>query len=373
MAKTNRSKFLQIEREADERFSADMLGLVNEITRLVFVMATTTNDDGQAAVPFRRAAIDRLNSRIWSEVLKPYFIGSGDEPLIEAEPQSPYMQAMVDGIRAHIGLVVERQVTIIRKQAAPDIADFLTGPRSIQASEMRASVKLSEQAPNAQRPWYDPFHRFVDADGYRLSDRGWRVSQETRNAINNLMTYEIGQGTSAVDIARKLEQFLYPEARAIQTRTPYGNSGSYWARRLSRTEITAASGRSNINAAILNPYQSGLKWNLSASHPCCDICDERAAGGPDGNGVYPPTDFPQYPAHPHEICYLTDELAASPAAISDSVRAWIEEPGGPTPEAIALQGAFNPDWLFSALLTGGIISAFFDNDFIDWKTIVQLA
>jgi hypothetical protein len=126
---------------------------------------------------------------------------------------------------------------------------------------------------------------------------------------------------------------------------------------LARTEITAAAGRSTINASLINPYVAGIKWNLSLSHPCCDICDDLAAGGEDGDGVYPKNDVPSYPAHPHEICYLTMVETTAPASVNADWEARIDLG---TAEAVAVRGAFYLDWLIPALLQGWIINTIFE-------------
>src|SRR5690606_14807505 len=149
---------------------------------------------------------------------------------------------------------------------------------------------------------YDPWHLWVDPNGYRLSDRVWRTAVDVRSRVDRLLDTEIARGTSAVDIADLLEDFLTPGARRIRTNTPYGQEGSYAARRLARTEITAAAGRATVNAAHANPFVEGLQWRLSASHPRIDICDEYARGGPNGDGIYAVGDAPPYPAHPQCIC-----------------------------------------------------------------------
>jgi len=149
--------------------------------------------------------------------------------------------------------------------------------------------------------FYDAMHQFVDKDGYRLSDRVWRASARTRNAIDRLVTYEVSQGTSAVRMAGMLEQFLQKERAGVRTKKPYGRWGSYDARRLARTEITAAHGRATIASAAANPFVQLIEWALSLSHEewdCnCEENSEKDLG--DGPGIYPVDGVPRYPDHPH--------------------------------------------------------------------------
>ena len=57
------------------------------------------------------------------------------------------------------------------------------------------------------------------------------------------------------------------------------------------------------------PWVDGVKWNLSASHPKPDICDDWATQDSDGLGAgcYLPRNAPV--DHPNGLCFLTDVLA----------------------------------------------------------------
>lgn len=150
--------------------------------------------------------------------------------------------------------------------------------------------------------FYDALHLFVHPhDGYRLSDRIWRADAKTRNMIDNLLAYEIRQGTAAVKIAKQLEEFLREERAGVRTKKPYGRWGSYDARRLARTEITAAHGRATLASSRANPFVTTILWALSSGRedwPC--NCEPNALSDWGyGPGQYPVNDVPDYPDHPH--------------------------------------------------------------------------
>lgn len=177
--------------------------------------------------------------------------------------------------------------------------------------------------------FYDGLHLFVlPGDGYRLSDRIWRADAKTRNMVDGLLAHEIRNGTSAVKIAKQLEGFLKPERAGVRTKKPYGRWGSYDARRLARTEITAAHGRATMGAARANPFVGGVAWLLSNAEredwPCnCVDNSERDNGM--GPGVYKVNDVPAYPDHPHCICTLSPQTVASPKEVAQDLRAWLAE------------------------------------------------
>ena len=180
---------------------------------------------------------------------------------------------------------------------------------------------------------YDALHLWVASDGYRLSDRIWRADAKSRNMIDALLEYEIRNGTSAVDIAKQLEKFLQPERAGVRTKKPYGRWGSYDARRLARTEITAAAGRAYDAASAANPFVSATQWALSPTReqdwPChCKANSERDDYGL-GPGVYPKDEHPTYPDHPHCMCTLRAIVGQTTEQVVGGLRAWLRgEPGG---------------------------------------------
>jgi hypothetical protein len=315
------------------RFVEQQRILSREIGRLVLLASSGID----RLVPNSPIVKERLKLAAWSQVLKPYYIGSGDNPFRADVPQSPYARLLYDGIRGNVEIVAENQASFLRRHVRDDfVLNWLTGERPLlPIGELRAT--------------YDPFHRFVDPNGYTLSDRVWNASINTRARINSLLDYHIGNGTSAVDIAELLEDFLTPGAKLIKTNTPYGTEGSYAARRLARTEITAASGRATINGAIANPFVNGVQWRLSLSHRGTDICDINASGGPNGDGVYTPDTVPPYPAHPHDLCSLRQVPAGNIADLVNELRLDIL---AANPRARLLQGLFNATFFVQAMLSG---------------------
>lgn len=148
---------------------------------------------------------------------------------------------------------------------------------------------------------YEPAHRWVDPNGFTLSDRIWRADLATRQKIDGLLANEIRQGRGSLQLSRQLEQFLLPNRAGLRTRKPYGTRASFDAMRLARTEITHAHGQALMAASQANPFVSGIDWALSGSHPKIDICDQLATIGMGGERLrdpYPVENVPSYPPHP---------------------------------------------------------------------------
>lgn len=204
---------------------------------------------------------------------------------------------------------------------------------------------------------FDDTRSWVDARGYRLSDRLWSARQADRAAIDSILRAGIASGEDPLKTARRLEDYLLPAGRPVRdpktgrlvlwkkdeagnplrdtsgklvpaqgngviTRTPRSGAGSYAARRLARTEVTRAFGQATTQAAALNPFTEGVQWNLSHSHGRPDECDENARGHSSGlpPGVYLPNEFPRYPNHPHDLCYPTPYITRDADSVVAQLR-----------------------------------------------------
>jgi len=314
MARSFESERLRVLREFENGFTDDMRSVARQLAGIVNRHAQVVPGGVDRVIPQNRRTRENIKNDMWREVLKPYFIGRGEDALTGVRANSPYAQRIVQGVEVIIQNEVRRQLSIVRKYADPVVWNWLTD----------SSRVISEIGPT--RHGYDAFHLFVDRNGYRLSDRIWNTAVDVRSRIDRLMLYHIQQGTAAVKIADLLVPFLTGEEAGRTTRTPYGTVGSYSARRLARTEITAAAGRAVVNANLANPWVAGTKWNLSPSHPKTDNCDNNAAGGE--NGVYANDAVPQYPDHPHCLCYLTPEVVVQRSEVNRTLREEIDQAQG---------------------------------------------
>jgi hypothetical protein len=130
----------------------------------------------------------------------------------------------------------------------------------------------------------------------QLSEAVYRNGVVASGKIDDMIRRGLIQGLSAKEMAASVYQFVSPT-------TPGG--ASYAANRLARTEINNAFHAQQIAAADA-PGVSGVKWNLSGSHPRPDECNDLAERNryDMGGGVYPKLNVPSKP-HPHCFCYLS--------------------------------------------------------------------
>jgi hypothetical protein len=169
---------------------------------------------------------------------------------------------------------------------------------------------------------FDDTRTWVDPNGRRLSDRLWLARQADRDAIDAILRGAVASGDDPLKAAKRLEDYLTPVGAATRTATPRSGMGNYAARRLARTEMTRAFGQATLQAAALNPFVEGVKWNLSGAHSKPDECDSKARRSSRGMepGEYTLRDVPSYPTHPNCLCYLSPVTVKDTDAVVERLR-----------------------------------------------------
>lgn len=128
------------------------------------------------------------------------------------------------------------------------------------------------------------------ANGIPLSSQVYKTQALSNGLVDRQINRAIALGQSAKELAKGVAGMISPA-------TPGGVS--YAAQRLGRTELNNAFHRSQINSSMAKPWNEGMKWNLSGSHPRPDECDDYAKVK-----IYPPPGPPGKP-HPQCLCYVT--------------------------------------------------------------------
>ena len=167
----------------------------------------------------------------------------------------------------------------------------------------------------------------IYGDGFKLSQRLWRWDSESSTQIKNILNTGVTSGTSAWDLAKRLEGYVGADADCPRwassrlfkltkkdiaggdTTGLYskgacdGQGVSYNALRLARTEIQAVHNMASLDVMKRSPWVKGVNIKLSREHPEKDICDTMAEGSP-----YPIDETPLPPYHPHCLCYPESAL-----------------------------------------------------------------
>lgn len=324
MAQSYRSRFLAVQRSNEAAMKTLFTQLANALgAELVRRADADGNVPRSATFDIQQAAGELVRRLFLGRNAKGEFapfdtVGNG--ALI---PLSPYMRVLWESIKAAVRIPVEQNAVILANKLPATIAYTMRTATRNPFPVAKAMVAEQVFRPNPLAAYEAP-HTWVDPNGYRLSDRIWNTAVATRRQLDLYLDTAIREGRGALAMSRELQAFLIPGRSLPTTNKPYGTTASFDAMRLARTVITRAHGRAAEVSAAMNPFVSGMKWNLSGSHPRIDICDQYARGGKNGDGVYPLGEIPSYPAHPHEMCYLTNVLIENPDAILEELRADIQ-------------------------------------------------
>jgi len=127
-------------------------------------------------------------------------------------------------------------------------------------------------------------------NGLTLSERVYKNGQVASGRIDRLVDSHVLRGSSAREIARDVAGLINPN-------TPGGISHA--AMRLGRTELNNAFHAASVAGYAENPLIDKVNWELSASHPRDDDCDDLYRGSP-----YRWQDVPDKP-HPQCLCFTT--------------------------------------------------------------------
>ena len=347
VAQSYRSRFLSAQRQSEQALKSLFASLAHSIAAEVTRRAAPDGTVPRSATFEIQQAAGELVRRLFlgrtgRGELAPFDILPDGAVL----PLSPYTRQLWESIRTVVRIPIEQTASILVNRLPVDI---LVALRSATLNPFVVAVAaVAEQVfrPNPLAA-YDAPHTWVDPNGYRLSDRVWNAATDTRQQIDVYLETAIREGRGSLTMSRELAHFLTPGEELRRTTKPYGTTASFSGMRLARTEISQAHQRAFLVSAAMNPFVAGAQWNLSASHPRIDICDDLARGGPAGDGVYSLEAYPGRP-HPQCLCFPTNVLVEKPGDILDELRADIQSARA---EFVNLVGPLQVD-AFERLLMG---------------------
>lgn len=173
------------------------------------------------------------------------------------------------------------------------------GKFKVPKSTIDSLIKAEEQAAKSS---LDRMMQRVYGPSFRtLSERVYTSSINIGSVLDNKINSALARGLSAKEFAKELEPYINPD-------TPGGLR--YASMRLARSEINNAAHALSVSMAQGKPWLESMQWELSASHPKPDVCDDIAEGGTNGDGIYLTS---QVPGKPHPQCFCT----ITPVSVSD--------------------------------------------------------
>jgi hypothetical protein len=131
-----------------------------------------------------------------------------------------------------------------------------------------------------------------------LSKQVYRTQALSNKWVERAINSALARGATVAELASDVKSMINPNT----------NGGvSYAAKRLARSEINNAYHSQSIDTARDKPWITGMRWNLSKSHPRRDRCNELSeADHGQGPGIYGMGQVPSKP-HPQCLCYVVPE------------------------------------------------------------------
>ena len=171
-------------------------------------------------------------------------------------------------------------------------------------SPIQRDAMLRAAQATARRNVENVTSRVMGYSRMPLSEQVYKTRAWSNGLIDRRINSVIARGGSARDLAAEVRDLIRPD-------TPGGVK--YAAQRLGRTELNNAFHATSVRGYQKAPWVTGVKWELSGSHPVADECDDYAESSHyDGGdpGVFRPADVPEKP-HPNCLCFT------SPVTVKD--------------------------------------------------------
>ena len=134
------------------------------------------------------------------------------------------------------------------------------------------------------------------ANGIPLSRAVYKAQALSIGQVDRKVSQGLLLGHNHKTIAKSVKDMILPTV---------AGGVSYAAHRLARTEINHAYQTAQAKRHEPEPWNKGMKWNLSKSHPKPDVCNVNATKDlyDLGPGVYTFGNKPE--SHPNCLCYQT--------------------------------------------------------------------
>jgi len=165
-------------------------------------------------------------------------------------------------------------------------------------------------------------------DKASLDKRLWNITDKSIKNIDTLIKVNVLRGANAKELAKQVEKYVNPlkKLELKNDEVGFNKNVSYQASRLSRTSITHSFRETQIQQAMNNPFNMGMKWELSPSHGIrmhgkSDICDDYTNQNNYGLGigVFP---FDKMPiGHPQCLC-ITYQVNTDIRSAMEELKAW---------------------------------------------------
>lgn len=256
--------YLRVQRDLDRQMIAILRRSSERISRELAHLATKPGIGAavrREQLLLTQAAIHRELTTLWDGIGRTVMAG-----------RETAAAAAVEGI-------VDRE--LLRSVLPAADADYLL-------DSMRTSARSTVEVVQAR----------LELSQIPLAESVYKNRELSNGKIDAIVNEALARGASARELAADVRRFIRPDVQG---------GVRYAAFRLGRTELNNAFHATQVQTGIKTPWITGLKWNLSGSHPRPDECNEYAdADNGMGAGVWEPEQVPAKP-HPNCLCFTTSE------------------------------------------------------------------
>lgn len=318
------------------RFTGDVHALLLDLLEKLQLKLLQHADEDGVIPPNAASTISDLAAIAWREAFNQF-----ETRFYEVRRDAAWLAFSTIAVHHEyfFGLVDEDTLGESLLSEADPVATFMVGDTPLQVgAETFFEPQLKELLDvTAER---------VYSDGFKLSQRIWRLDQDGLATIQGIIRETIAEGDSAWNAAKRLEVALGAGQdcpRWTSTRLgkltkadiaagnttglirghPCASKGvSYNALRLARNEIQIAHAAATDVVFGRLPWVEFEKVNLNPQHPDIDCqCPDVANGGKNGDGVYPKGTI-SVPLHIQCGCFKTAVLMKDDDFVK-SLRGWM--------------------------------------------------
>lgn len=200
---------------------------------------------------------------------------------------------------ADLWLALGRTVQARKADAAAAAIEAMYPAKLLRAVMPKDDIDfLIRGAQSAAREHSSTLATRLEISRIPLAESVYQNRQLATGKIDSIVNEALARGASARELARDVRAYVRPDVRG---------GVRYAALRLGRSELNNAFHAQQVQSGIETPWTTGLRWNLSGSHPKPDECNQYAEDTHERGkpaGVYSPENVPPKP-HPNCLCFTT--------------------------------------------------------------------
>jgi hypothetical protein len=245
------------------------------------------------------------------------------------------VQANIRDLNKELNKIIKENIETSSEIASSvNLAYYEAITDDVKLSTMFKAITLNNSQRTVSKLIQGNFYQ----DKRSLDARLWKISDKSIKDIDTLIKVNVLKGANARELAKQVDKYVNPKKvlkhtiDVVDGKNIYQNV-SWQSTRLARTSITHSFNENTLSQAYSNPFNKGMKWELSSEHSKRmhgkrDVCDDYAGQNSYdlGTGVFPLNKVPV--AHPCCLCYQYEITTDIDQAIKE-IKAWTKGESNP--------------------------------------------